>query len=99
LSILEAPAGKPVYLVVVVPVHILVIVVEVPVPRVCCGVLRRRPEVGVVREIVEIAIVVPVATRESSHTNSRFALHFFIFQINELFTPADFSQPWGGLLD
>lgn len=96
-SILEAPGRKTVCLVVVVPVQILIIVVEVPVPRVGCIVLRRRPEVGVVRKIVEIAIVVPVAARKSNRINSHLTLHFFIFQINELFTPANHFR--GGLLD
>ena len=38
------------------------IVIQVPVPRVICIVLRSRPEVGVVAQIVEVTIVVVAVT-------------------------------------
>lgn len=54
--------------VVAVTVHVLAMVAEVPAPRVCRGVLRRRPEVGVVRETFETVHVVPVAARKGSES-------------------------------
>ena len=49
-------------------VHVLVITIEIPVPRVRRRVLRRRPEVGAGSETVEIAIVEPVAARKGSES-------------------------------
>jgi len=61
---LQATTTKTVILIVVVTVHFIVIIVQVPVPCVICIVLRGRPEVAVVAQIVEITICVPVAGRK-----------------------------------
>ena len=66
LSILNTPDRKTGCLAVVVTVHVLVIGGKFPVPRVRSIVLRRRPEVGVVSKIEEIAIAVAGTARKSS---------------------------------
>jgi len=67
-SILNTAGRKTVSLAVSATAHALVIVVEVPVPHVRRRAPRRRPEVGVVSEKVEIATVVPVAARKGSES-------------------------------
>jgi hypothetical protein len=61
---LQATSAETVILIVVVSVYFIVVIVQIPVPRVICIVLCRRPEVAVVAQIVEITICVPVATRK-----------------------------------
>lgn len=65
---MQAPAGVPACFVIVavVPALLLETVVEIPAPYLGCGILRRRPEEGIVRKNAETAIVVPDATRETS---------------------------------
>jgi len=55
---------EPFVPVVVVPVHFRIVVVQVAVPGVRPAILRGRPEVGVVANIVERAVVIAVATRK-----------------------------------
>jgi hypothetical protein len=54
----KAVHRKTVVLIVVVPVCIAVVVVQIPVPGVCCIHSRRNPPVTVVADIVECSIVV-----------------------------------------
>jgi hypothetical protein len=61
-KILDTPNRKSVSLIVVVPVHSGVIIVEFTLPCVACIVLGRRPEVRVVTHIVEVTIVVVAVT-------------------------------------
>ncbi len=63
-KILETTDGERVVLVVVVRVHVLVVVVQVPVVSVVRIVLRGTPEVRVVANVVEVAVVVTVARGE-----------------------------------
>jgi len=66
VQILDTANRKPVRLIVVVAVDIGIAVVEVAIPSVVRIVLGRRPKVGVVRAIVEIATV-PVARRRENN--------------------------------
>ena len=63
---LQAADRETVTAVVVVPVHAVVVVVQVPVPGVR-PILRGRPEVGVVAKVVEVPVVVAVAARKGRH--------------------------------
>ena len=64
-KVLDATDRERVILIVVVRVHVSVVVVQVPVVSVVRIVLRGTPEVRVVANVVETAIVVAVARRES----------------------------------
>lgn len=56
LIVPHAADGKTVVLIVVVPVHVGIVAVQVAIPRVVVIVLGSTPEVGVVAEIVGIAV-------------------------------------------
>ena len=65
LQIPDATDAEPKPLIVVVPVHISVVTVHVPVPGIGTAVLSSTPPVSVVPNIVVITIGVTVPTRKS----------------------------------
>ena len=64
-SIPEAADGSTERLIVVVPVHIAIVVVQVAVPGVVVVVLSSTPEESVVSNIVETTIVIAITTWEN----------------------------------
>jgi hypothetical protein len=72
VTVLEATDRKQVRLIVVVPVCVLVVVVHVPVVGVVAIVLASTPPIAVVADIVETAIRVAVAARQSRNTSGSF---------------------------
>jgi hypothetical protein len=71
-------------LIVVVQVQVQVVVIQVTVPGVVGIVLICRPEVGVVAQIVEVAIVVAITARKTGNESSRWIDHAPVFRAHEL---------------